>query len=80
MLNVLKLTYLQVHTWMRVDNRASQPYQVILKVNNQPAVIEIDTGATVTVMSSTLHGKIMAGKILVKHKGKKAIGKEKFAI
>ena len=36
----------------RVDNRASQPYQVVLKVNNQPVVMEIDTGAAVTVMSS----------------------------
>ena len=34
-----------------MDNRASQPYQVVLKVN-QPVVMEIDTGAAVTVMSN----------------------------
>ena len=36
----------------RVGNRVSQPYQVVLKVNNQPVIMEVDTGAAVTIMSS----------------------------
>ena len=36
----------------RVGNRESQPYQVVLKVNNQVVIMEVDTGAAVTIMSS----------------------------
>ena len=36
----------------RVGNRASQPYQVVFKVNNQPVIMEIYTEAAVTIISS----------------------------
>ena len=42
----------------RVGNRALQPYQVVLKVNNQPVIMEVDTGAAVTIMSSKLFNSL----------------------
>ena len=36
----------------RVGNPSSQPYQVVIKVNDKPVIMEIDTGAAVSIMSS----------------------------
>ena len=36
----------------RLGNRASQPYQVVINVNDKPVIMEIDTGAAVSIMSS----------------------------
>ena len=36
----------------RVGNRSSDPYQVIIKINGKPIIMEIDTGAAVSIMSS----------------------------
>ena len=36
----------------RVGNRASQPYQVVINVNDKLVIMEIDMGAAVSIMSS----------------------------
>ena len=36
----------------RVENRSSEPYQVTIQINGKPVIMEIDTGAAVSIISS----------------------------